>query len=112
MNSRDLIGTVISTTFNWNKENATLTLVANFNEILFEFVQQTNQTNIFIENHLNGGDDKHDFEKYVVLIQSGETWGSGCFLNVNGTRMVITCAHVICHVSLKPKQNVWDNKIV
>lgn len=96
---RDLIGTVISTTFNWNKENATLTLVANFNEILFEFIQQTNQTNVHIEDGLNGG-DKHDFEKYVILIQSGETWGSGCFVNVNGTRMIITCAHVIGQVSL------------
>lgn len=99
---RDLIGTVISTTFSWNSENATLTLVANFNEILYEFIQQTNQTNVHIEDGVNGQldneDNKYSLEKHVVLIQSGGTWGSGCFLKIGDVRIIITCAHVIDQV--------------
>lgn len=103
--NKDLIGIVISTTFDWNSENATLTLVAKFNEIMTEFVQQSKLTMIDIEDEIGRcqtGDKtgscvavKETFENYIVLIQSADSWGTGCFVKINETRMIITCAHVL-----------------
>lgn len=94
---------MISTTFNWNSENATLTLVANFNEIIFEFIQQTNLTNVHIADVLNSpvdeDEEKYRLERHVVLIQSAGLWGTGCFVKINNTRVIITCAHVINQVN-------------
>lgn len=112
---KDLIGIVVSTTFDWNSENATLTLVAKFNEIMAEFVEQSKLTCINIENEYNScnnnvkyvnnmkvncralncvNKDSH-FENFIVLIQSSDSWGSGCFVKINEVRMIITCAHVL-----------------
>lgn len=111
--SQDLVGIVVSTTFDWNSENATLTLVAKFNEIMAEFVEQSKLTcvNIHDENEqCNNGNylkntkancrsltcakDSSTFENFIVLIQSSDSWGSGCFVKINEVRVVITCAHV------------------
>lgn len=109
---QDLIGIVISTTFDWNNEHATLTLVAKFSEIMAEFVEQCKLTCINIE------DEKHTtshtnctrvnckatqmcatdclaFENFVVLIRCLDSWGSGCFVKINDARVIITCAHVL-----------------
>lgn len=108
--NQDLIGIVVSTTFHWNSENATLTLVARFNEIIAEFVNQSGLTTINFENeHENCSNMKYTsilksnckamssmpFENFIVLIQSGDNWGSGCFVKINEVRMIITCAHVL-----------------
>ncbi|XP_055308925.1 peroxisomal leader peptide-processing protease [Sitodiplosis mosellana] len=112
---KDLIGIVVSTTFDWNSENATLTLVAKFNEIMAEFVEQSKLTSINIENEYNScnnvkyinntkvnckasncvSKDSYKFENFIVLIQSADSWGSGCFVQINEVRMIITCAHVL-----------------
>lgn len=112
---QDLIGIVVSTTFHWNSENATLTLVAKFNEIMAEFVNQSKLTTINIENELDTWTSKKDtnnllvnckamscigkylmpFENFIVLIKSAENWGSGCFVKINEVRVIITCAHVL-----------------
>lgn len=39
--NHDIVGIVVSTTFDWNSETAILTLVAKFNEIMTEFVEQS-----------------------------------------------------------------------
>lgn len=112
--NQDLIGIVISTTFEWNSENATLTLVAKFNEIMAEFIEQSKLTSISIENEydrcynkkwrndskkncnsLTCGKDSMTFENFIVLIQSSYNWGSGCFVRINEMKMIITCAHVL-----------------
>lgn len=112
---KDLIGIVVSTTFDWNSENATLTLVAKFNEIMAEFIEQSKLTSVNIENEYDScnnvksmsntrvnckalncvSKDSLKFENFIVLIQSGESWGSGCFVKINEVRMIITCAHVL-----------------
>lgn len=108
--NEDIIGIVVSTTFHWNSENATLTLVAKYNEIIAEFVEQSKLTTVNIEsecenwqhkstrlncNSLDILKDSMSFENYLVLIQSDESWGSGCFLMLNEVRVIITCAHVL-----------------
>lgn len=104
--SKELIGVVISTTFDWNSENATLTLVAKFNEILAEFIEQTNLTNINIQEEMCWNDNSQvmcecefGFEKFIVLIQTEKTWGSGCFVKVGDTRLIITCAHILDNIT-------------
>lgn len=111
---QDLIGIVVSTTFDWNSENATLTLVAKFSEIMAEFVEQSKLTSINIEDAydlcssekclnkskpnckaLACGKDSLTFENFIVLIQSSNSWGTGCFVKINEVRMIITCAHVL-----------------
>lgn len=111
---QNLIGIVISTTFDWNSENATLTLVAKFDEIMAEFVEQCKLTSINIEDEyehlqctkyisdtklncksLTCAKESFSFENFIVLIQSTENWGSGCFVKINDMRMIITCAHVL-----------------
>lgn len=109
--AHDLIGIVISTTFDWNSENATLTLVAKFDEIMAEFVSQSQLTMVNIENGISSDKCLNHFkndcaaticpkesfalENFIVLIQSADSWGSGCFVKINDTRMIITCAHVL-----------------
>lgn len=109
--NHELIGIVISTTFDWNRENATLTLVAKFDEIMAEFVTQSQLTTVNIENgmqlekcEINLKDECTSvscpkgstiLENFIVLIQSAGSWGSGCFVKINDTRMIITCAHVL-----------------
>lgn len=117
--NQDLIGIVISTTFDWNSENATLTLVAKFSEIIAEFVEQSQLTTVNIVDELKNyycdnsmrymattTDSKNkcsaintkesiSFENYIVLIQNIDSWGSGCFVKINEVRMIITCAHVL-----------------
>lgn len=97
--SNELIGIVISTTFDWNKENATLTLVAKFNEIIAEFVHQSMLTNVNIEDELNSTcvlrENESHMENFIVLIQSSTSWGTGCFIKIGDTRLIITCAHVL-----------------
>lgn len=105
--SQEIIGIVISTTFDWNNENATLTLVAKFDEIMAEFVDQSKlKINIKSEyercsstkcNCGSGVNDKDTlrFENFIVLIQSSANWGSGCFLKINEMKVIITCAHVL-----------------
>lgn len=113
--NEDIIGIVVSTTFHWNDENATLTLVAKFEEIIAEFVEQSKLTTINIENeyeyyhtkYINNlnvksksdppiGRDSMCFENYIVLIQSEQSWGSGCFVKINDHhRVIITCAHIL-----------------
>lgn len=112
--NQDLVGIVISTTFDWNNENATLTLVARFSEIIAEFVEQSQLTTISIDdvprncdtalckpNARNGCSavnctpPTNPFEDFIVLIQGTNAWGSGCFVKINEFRMVITCAHVL-----------------
>lgn len=86
--SYDLVGIVISTTFDWNSENATLTLVAKFNEIMAEFVEQSKLTSVNIQEperclssakvncrSLTCGKDSTTFENFIVLIQSSNSWG-------------------------------------
>lgn len=85
--NNDLIGIVISTTFDWNRENATLTLVAKFDEIMAEFIEQSQLTSINIENEFNIScsssclkstklnckslsKDSLKLENFIVLIQS------------------------------------------
>lgn len=112
---KHLIGIVVSTTFDWNSENATLTLVAKFNEIMAEFVEQSKLTTINIGNEydscnhvkskniskVNGKSvtcvsrDSSKFENFIVLIQSADCWGTGCFVKINEAKMIITCAHVL-----------------
>ncbi|XP_031627413.1 peroxisomal leader peptide-processing protease [Contarinia nasturtii] len=80
-----------------------------------EFIEQSKLTSINIENELdiyhdskfNNRDafdykslnyvrqDSLKFENFIVLIQSGESWGSGCFVKIKEVRMIITCAHVL-----------------
>lgn len=111
--SNDLMGIVISTTFQWNSENATLTLVAKFTEIMAEFVEQNKLISIHIENEFErchkkkSKEDRNKnsktlacekdstFENFIVLIQSTDNWGSGCFVRINEMRVIITCAHVL-----------------
>lgn len=114
--SQDLIGIVISTTFAWNNENATLTLVARFSEIIADFVEQCQLTTIRIDDvqrnceatacaqtssarnacsAVNCPRDANKFEDFIVLIQGTNAWGSGCFVKINEFRMIITCAHVL-----------------
>lgn len=112
--AHDIVGIVISTTFDWNSENATLTLVAKFNEIMAEFVEQSKLTSVNIQdeqerchnvNCLNSAKvncraltcakDSLSFENFIVLIQSSDSWGSGCFVKINEVRVIITCAHVL-----------------
>lgn len=99
---QELIGIVISTTFNWNQENATLTLVAKFNEIITEFMHQTQITDASIVDELHGFDVDavapakcHPMENFIVLVQCATNWGSGCFIEIGQTRLIITCAHVL-----------------
>lgn len=119
--NQNLIGVVITTSFDWNCENATLTLVARFSEIMAEFVEQsklydinfedekhiTNQTDC--TNCTNGtictrvnckatqicATDCLAFENFIVLIQSFDSFGSGCLVKINDVRVIITCAHVL-----------------
>lgn len=105
--NQELIGIVISTTFDWNSENATLTLVAKFNEIMAEFVQQSKLTTIDIEDEIGRCPNEIQkagncmvrqsatLENFIVLIQSADSWGTGCFVKINDTRMIITCSHVL-----------------
>lgn len=112
--NHDLIGIVISTTFDWNNENATLTLAARFSEIIAEFVEQSQLTTISIDDAQRNCDvtqctpnsrntcsavncprDTNQFEDFIVLIQGTNAWGSGCFVKINEFRMIITCAHVL-----------------
>lgn len=97
-----LIGIVISTTFDWNNENATLTLVAKFNEILAEFLHQAQVNNIDVIDVSSICPNKQMkmyrsalMENYIVLIQSSSGWGSGCLIKIGDTRLIITCAHVL-----------------
>lgn len=100
---RELIGIVISTTFDWNNENATLTLVARFNEILAEFVHQSQVSDINIEDEIKLPalkvkpicEQSAKMENFIVLIQSSSSWGSGCFIKIGDMRLIITCAHVL-----------------
>lgn len=39
-------------------------------------------------------------QQSVLLIQSGASWGTGCLLKINKTKLIITCSHVITAVSL------------
>lgn len=100
--NKELVGIVISTIFDWNSENATLTLVAKFNEILAEFIEQTNLTNINVQEEMSWAEKNNvpygceaGFEKFIVLIQTDKTWGSGCFVKIGDTRLIITCAHIL-----------------
>lgn len=110
--TQDIIGIVVSTTFDWNSENATLTLVAKFSEIMAEFVEQSKLTSINIEDEcdsilncissdkvnakaLTCAKDSVAFENFIILIQSSDSWGSGCFVKINEVRVIITCAHVL-----------------
>lgn len=97
-----LIGVVISTTFDWNNENATLTLVAKFNEILAEFLHQAQVNHVDVVDVSSVCPNMHTkmyrsttMENFIVLIQSSSSWGTGCFIRIGDTRMIITCAHVI-----------------
>lgn len=99
-----LIGIVISTTFNWNRENATLTLVAQFNEIITEFMQQTQIMSTSIVDELDNFDSDsgavvpancNPMENFIVMVQCESNWGSGCFIEIGDTRLIITCAHVL-----------------
>lgn len=101
---QELIGIVISTTFNWNQENATLTLVAKFNEILTEFMHQTQITNANIIDELHSPDYLSveqvgivptKLEDHIVMVQCSSNWGSGCFIEIGEVRLIITCAHVL-----------------
>lgn len=99
---QELIGIVISTTFNWNQENATLTLVAKFNEILTEFMHQTQITDANIVDELHNYDagsivpaNCNPMENFIVLVQCAANWGSGCFIEIGDARLIITCAHVL-----------------
>lgn len=99
---QELIGIVISTTFNWNQENATLTLVARFNEILTEFLHQTQITDANILDELHNSDNDGivatksiPMEDFIVMVQCASNWGSGCFIEIGQTRLIITCAHVL-----------------
>lgn len=92
--NHDLVGIVISTTFDWNSENATLTLVAKFNEIMAEFVEQSQLTSVNLQDEqercsngncsnstkakcrsLTCGKDSATVENFIVLIQSSNSWG-------------------------------------
>lgn len=112
---QDLIGIVISTTFDWNSEHALLTLVAKFSEIMAEFVEQCQLTHINIEDEKHTAVAHHTwncqrvnckatqicaidcfaFENFIVLIQCADSWGSGCLVKINDMRLIITCAHVL-----------------
>lgn len=123
--NENLIGIVVSCTFHWNSEksHSILTLVAKFAEVLAEFVDQTNSYQLsnfnlkqdynsykntsidYIINEVNGrkknckalagGKQSILFENFLVLIQSANSWGSGCFVKINGLHMIITCAHIL-----------------
>ncbi|KAG4066930.1 hypothetical protein HA402_007678 [Bradysia odoriphaga] len=91
--NQKLIGIVINTTFCWNNETAILSLVADYRNITREFLQRVTSRTIKCPSSESAS--KCLMQRSVLLIQSGASWGTGCLLKVNGTRMIITCSHII-----------------
>lgn len=98
----EIVGIIIGTTFRWKgTENATMTLVASFAEIVDEFLRQSMMCgSLRVQRAITTG-QQHSLAKSVLLIEVGSSSGSGFFARVNGERFIITCAHVVANAEVR-----------
>uniref|UniRef100_A0A1A9WJX7 Peroxisomal leader peptide-processing protease n=1 Tax=Glossina brevipalpis TaxID=37001 RepID=A0A1A9WJX7_9MUSC len=94
-----LIGLIISTSFQYNRESINMTLVANFAYLMRDFIKQLGIkiTSITMPREPSN----FAWERFLVIIEAGGNQGTGTFVKVQNKKFILTCSHVVFQVNSK-----------